>query len=78
MKNVMIPESLFFDLIRYFNGLNSEELADNIYSQLLSKLDKMVLHELYTQMKYAPTEQERICAKNKYLDAKGIPISFRF
>lgn len=78
MKNVMIPESLFFDLIRYFLGNNNEELTDKISEQLLFKLDKLAQHELYSKMQTAPTEDEREKARNEYLDARGIPQSFRF
>lgn len=81
MKNVQIPESLFYDLIRYFciDGLENWEYQD-IYKRIQDgvnqKVDKIVAHNLFTEYKRAVTPDERENARKKYLDYVGIPSSF--
>ena len=43
-----------------------------------STVQKITDRELYTTYKTAPTEEEREKARQKYLDSKGIPESFRW
>lgn len=83
MANVQIPETLFNDIIRYYviitkGGEVPEELDERVYNGLLDKIQKMADRELYTIYKTAPTEEEREKARQKYLDSKGIPESFRW
>lgn len=83
MKNIQIPEELFFDLLKYFiltsdNEIISEEMHEKIRTSLLKKLQAMADRELYTTYKTAPTEEEREKARQKYLDSKGIPQNFRW
>lgn len=49
-----------------------------LYKIFSEKLDRMVDRELYTQYKRAATPGEREAARQKYLDKKGIPDSFRW
>lgn len=58
MKNVQISEELFVAIMRYFM-LEQEELLPQIKQGLEKKLDAMVMRELYTKYKTAPTEEER-------------------
>ena len=67
MKNVQISEELFVAIMRYF-----------IKQGLEKKLDAMVMRELYTKYKTAPTEEEKEKARNEYLDRRGVPESFRW
>ena len=73
MKNVQISEELFVAIMRYFM-LEQEELLPQIKQGLEKKLDAMVMRELYTKYKNAPTEK----ARKEYLDRRGVPESFRW
>ena len=55
-----------------------EELDKRVFSGLTDKVQKIIDRELYTTYKTAPTEEERERARQKYLDSKGIPESFRW
>lgn len=68
MKNVQISEELFVEIMRYFM-LEQEELLPQIKQGLEKKLDAMVMRELYTKYKTAPTEEEKEKARK---GSKGI------
>ena len=74
VKNVQISEELFVAIMRYFM-LEQEEMLPQIKQGLEKKLDAMVMRELYTKYKTAPTEEE---ARKEYLDRRGVPESFRW
>ena len=57
MKNVQISQELFIALMRYFL-LEQEELYPEIKKGLEKKLDALVMRELYTKYKTAPSEEE--------------------
>lgn len=83
MANIQIPESLFYDILRYYVITSEgeevpEELDKRVFSGLTDKVQKITDRELYTTYKTAPTEEEREKARKKYLDSKGIPESFRW
>ena len=83
MANIQIPESLFYDILRYYvitseGGEVPEELDKRVLDGLTDKVQKIADRELYTAYKTAPTEEEREKARQKYLDSKGIPESFRW
>ena len=46
--------------------------------QTKQKMDAMVMRELYTKSKTAPSEEEREKARQEYLDKRGISDSFRW
>ncbi len=77
MKNIQIPEELFFAMIRYF-WIEQEEYYEQIKKGLEQKIDSLAMRELYTKYKTAPTEEEREKARQEYLDKKGVPSSFRW
>ena len=77
MKNVQISQELFIALMRYFL-LEQEELYPEIKKDLEKKLDALVMRELYTKYKTAPSEEEREKARREYLDRRGVPESFRW
>ena len=58
MKNVQISQELFIALVRYFL-LEQEKLYPEIKKGLEKKLDALVMRELYTKYKTAPSEEER-------------------
>ncbi len=77
MKNIQIPEELFFAMVRYF-WIDQEEYYVQIKKGLEQKIDAMAMRELYTKYKQAPSEEEREKARQEYLDKKGVPSSFRW
>ena len=77
MKNVQISQELFIALMRYFL-LEQEEIYPEIKKGLEKKLDALVMRELYTKYKTAPSEEEREKARREYLDKRGVPESFRW
>ena len=77
MKSVQIPYELFVDLVLYH--LNDEDdFQDDIRQGLSQKLDAMLNHQLYSQYKTAPTEEQREQARQEYLDRCGVPQSYRW
>lgn len=77
MKNVQISQEFFIAFMRYFL-LEQEELLPEIKKGLEKKLDALVMRELYTKYKTAPSEEERKKARREYLDKRGVPESFRW
>ncbi|MDD3746887.1 MAG: complexin-2 [Anaerostipes sp.] len=77
MKNVQIPEGLFMKLLKY-HLLDVEEVQPEIKKGLMDKMDAMVMRELYSRYKTAPTEEEKEKARQEYLDKRGVPGSFRW
>lgn len=77
MKHVQISQELFFSLMKYFL-IGQEELLPEIQKGLEQKLDSLVMRELYTKYKTAPTEEEREKARREYLNKRGVPDSFRW
>ena len=77
MKNVMIDQELFLDLIRYFCfGQTDKEIS--ITERLADKLNKVAAREYYNMYLTAKSPEEKRDAMNKYLDTKGVPEDFRF
>ena len=77
MKNVQISYELFLELIKY-HLLDMESDTENIKKQLTNKIDALVMRELYSKYKTAPTEEEKEKARKEYLDRRGVPNSFRW
>lgn len=77
MKNIQITEELFITLVKYFLT-GQKELLPEITEALEKKLDAMVMRELYTRYKTAPSTEEKEKARKEYLDRKGIPGDFRW
>ena len=77
MKNVQISQELFIALTKYFL-FEQENLWLEIRKGLEQKLDSLIMRELYTKYKTAPTEEEKEKARQEYLNKKGIHSSFRW
>lgn len=77
MKNVQISYELFLELIKY-HLLDAESDTENIKKQLTNKVDALVMRELYSKYKTAPTEEEKERARKEYLDRRGISENFRW
>ncbi len=77
MKNVQISQELFIALTKYFI-FEQENLWLEIKKGLEQKLDSLIMRELYTKYKTAPTEEEKEKARQEYLNKKGIHSSFRW
>ena len=52
--------------------------SEQIKKELNKKLDAVALRQLYSTYKTAPTDEEKEEARQKYLDAKGVPTNFRW
>ena len=76
-RNVQIPYKLFLQLLQYFL-MDNYDGEEKIRLGLEKKLDAMVMRELYTKYKTAPTEEEKEKARKEYLDRRGVPESFRW
>ena len=55
-----------------------EENLPSIKQGLEAKLDSLVMRDLYSKYKTAPTEEEREQARKEYLDRRGVPEKFRW
>lgn len=77
MKNVQIPYDLFVALLQY-HLMMDDDYEDEIKHGLEQKLEAMVRHEWYAKYKTAPTPEEREEARQRYLDERGVPQSFRW
>lgn len=77
MKHIQISQELFVILIRYFL-FEQEELLPEIRKGLEQKLDALVMRELYTKYKTAPTKEEQEKARREYLDRRGILKDFQW
>lgn len=77
MKNVQIKYELFLELIKY-HLLGTDADTEKINKGLTEKIDALVMRELYTKYKTAPTEEEKEKARKEYLDMRGVNESFRW
>lgn len=78
-KQVQISQTLFIELVKYHLMDHHEPSQEGyIKTELKDKLDAIVKHDLYTQYKSAPTEEEREKARQQYLDKVGISTDFRW
>lgn len=77
MKQIQIPEQLFMELVK-FHLLDVEENLPSIKQGLEAKLDALVMRELYSKYKTAPTEEEQEQTRKRYLDRRGVPEKFRW
>lgn len=79
MANIQIPEELFVKLYKFHSGLDqSEANAAAIRAGLEAKLDAAMRRSYYGDMHnkaLSPEDRER--ARQAYLDAVGVPESFR-
>ena len=75
-KNIQIPYDLFVKLVKY-HLLEFAEDEEIIQKELEKKLEALIDHDIYKKYKTAPTVEEREEARQKYLDRKGVPESFR-
>ncbi len=77
MKNIQISYDLFCKLLQY-HLMDMDEFGEEIRKELDEKLNAMVMHDLYTKSKTAPTDSEREEARQKYLDRRGVQEDFRW
>ena len=76
-KQIQISQTLFISLVRFFL-LDMDVDSEQIKKELNKKLDAVALRQLYSTYKTAPTDEEKEEARRKYLDAKGVPMNFRW
>lgn len=79
-KQVQIPESLFYDLAMYFVANDSDDPQFvRCRDGLMAKYNAIRNRQLYTKMHDASlSPADRETARQAYLDAKGVPDSFRW
>lgn len=58
--------------------LNMEETFQEIEKGLMDKMDTIVMRDLYSKYKTAPSEEDKEKARQEYLDKRGVPDSFRW
>ena len=79
-KNILLDYDLFVDL--YVYACRHPEYDDLQFVRLCSgvrnKLEAMMRHELYSLYKSGADELARTNARQEYLDAIGMPASFRW
>lgn len=56
----------------------SEKSLSMVDERLEAKLDSLVMRDLYSKYKTAPTEEEREQARKEYLERRGVPEKFRW
>ena len=76
-RNVQIPNELYLQLLQYFL-MDNYDGEEKIRLGLEQKLDAMVIREMYSKFKTAPTEEEREKFRQEYLDRREIPENFRW
>lgn len=77
MKNICIPETLFYDLVLY-HLCDIESSSERIQKGLNDKMEAILRHEYYTQYKMAHDEKAREEARQKYLEQAEILPGFRW
>lgn len=75
MKQIQIPESLFYDLVLY-HLYDMTEPEERIRKALNDKMEAVLRRECYTQYKTAPDEAKREEARKAYLESAGILPGF--
>ena len=79
MKKICISEKLFMDIFKYFNlDSPSQELYEDIRTQLDEKILNIQKREAYTKYKTGRTKEEQEKARQKYLDLIGVHEDFRY
>ena len=76
-RNIQITEDMFRKLLMYFL-MGETDTGREIAAYLEDKLDRLVMHDLYSRYKTDPSEEERRKAIDRYLDKRGVPESFRY
>lgn len=77
MKQIQIPESLFYDLVMY-HLCNMAEPEERIHRALNEKMESLLRRMHYTQYKTHPDETKREEARKAYLESAGILPNFRW
>lgn len=77
MRQIQITEELFFTLTKY-HLMDMKDIQPEIKKGLMDKLDSLVMHQLYSKYKTAPTKEEKEKARKEYLDRRGVSGSFRW
>jgi len=79
-QSVTIPVDLWERLAVYVldEDTQTESNRQWLIQQIEAKLDRDLNHDLYTQYKTAPTEEQREKARKEYLDNIGMRQGFRW
>lgn len=79
---IQIPKALYNDMVRFIVEAGPEAVTDpDLYSNIMdgiqAKEEAQTARRLYTASKTAHDAKTREAARIAYLDAKGVPASFR-
>ena len=77
MSKVQISQELFLALVKY-HLLEMNEDEEQIKKELKEKLDAMAKRQIYSKYKTALTEDDRMKAREEYLQLVGMSRSFRW
>lgn len=70
MKQVMIDQQLFNDLLVFFaDDCTDPALQESICARLVDKIYKILAHRYYSESKSASTDEERAAFRRKYLES---------
>lgn len=62
----------------YADRHRDDPVMDKLARKIERKIDRMVERDLYARSKSASTAAEREEARQRYLESKGVPPSFRW
>lgn len=77
MSKVQISQELFLVLVKY-HLLEMNEDEEQIKKELKEKLDAMTKRQIYSRYKTALREEDRMKAREEYLELVGMSQSFRW
>lgn len=77
MSKVQISQELFLALVKY-HLLEMNEDEEQIKKELKEKFDAMAKRQIYSKYKTALTEDDRMKAREEYLQLVGMSRSFRW
>lgn len=77
MKQVQIPEKLFFQLVK-FHLCDDDLWQEEIEQGLQSKIEAMINRNLFSAYKNASTSEEREKTRIAYLDSIGMHKDWRW
>lgn len=84
-KNVQMPYKFMIDVYRLILNLEDynlheedKSIAKDLEKQIEAKIDRMVMHDLYSKSKTALTDEERESARKEYLSQLGMSKDWRY
>ncbi len=76
-KKIQMTKDMFAKIVLYFL-LDETDEREEICKYLEDKVNRLVMHDLYSRYKTDPSAEKRKEAINEYLNKRGVPESFRY